>query len=453
MKSSSFSADNLLTTLKTLSASNQYYIAYSGGLDSHVLLHAIHSVRSDLDADIYALHVNHGLNKEAHKWAKHCELICKHFDIDLVQLKIEETCPKGESLEAWARNKRYALIATKVANGGVLLTAHHRDDQAETLLLQMMRGAGITGLAAMPSLINRDGMTHLRPLLNVSRKQLQDYAETHRLSWIQDSSNEDLGFDRNYYRHEILPRLQQRWPNVTETLSRAAKHQAEAMMLLEEFADLDLDACKGLSNDRLNLEQVLRLSSARQSNLIRHWLRQLALPVPSTRLMQEIVNKLIPAKIDAEPLVKWSGTEIRRFQQELYALKPLTVIDSLMNKNWLMSSPCQLDNGVLSAKLAPGFGIRPEICPEDCIQIRYRSGGEKIQVSNKEHRQDLKKLFQEASIPPWIRDRIPLLYLNDKLIAVAGAWVDASACSKNDEVSWQVSWDGMDGYMGEEKIF
>jgi tRNA(Ile)-lysidine synthase len=440
LKSSSFSADNLLANLNTLSVAGQYYVAYSGGLDSHVLLHALHSLRSELSAEIYALHVNHGIKKEAGEWVLHCEQTCKFLDIELIVLNIGESRPQGESLEAWARQKRYSLFATKLDAEDILLTAHHQDDQAETLLLQLSRGAGVKGLAAMPLLRNRDGMWHARPLLNSSREQLLEYAKLHMLQWIEDGSNNDLDIDRNFFRHEILPGLQQRWPNIAETLCRAANHQAEAMTILDESAETDLQDCLTQAENCLDIEKLLLLSPARQANSIRHWLRQLSLPIPDTKLMQEILNKLLPAKIDAEPIVRWPGTEIRRYQQHLYASEPFPVHDSEMKLDWNLNSVCELGDGVLSASLGHGLGIKTDICRDNQVQIRYRRGGEKIKLFNKKHHQELKKLFQETGIPPWIRDRIPLLYKDDKLIAVANLWIDVTACSTKDETAWQIDW-------------
>ena len=442
MKPSPFSADSLLATLNTISVSGQYYVAYSGGLDSHVLLHALHSIKSELSAEISALHVNHGINKNAGEWILHCEKTCKALEVKLMILNIEESCPQGESMEAWLRQRRYSLFATELKADDMLLTAHHQDDQAETLLLQLSRGAGVKGLAAMPLLRKRDGICHARPLLNSSREQLHEYANLHKLQWIEDESNSDPDIDRNFFRHEILPNLQQRWPNIAETLSRAAKHQAEAMMILDESAEIDYQECIARIENCLDIEKILVLSSARQANLIRHWLRRLSLPVPDTKIMQEILNKVLLAKIDAQPLVSWPGTEIRRHQQYLYASYPYTVQDNEIRLEWDMTSACEFGEGVLSASLGRGEGIKLDICPDKRIQIRYRQGGEKIRLLNKKHHQELKKLFQEAGIPPWIRDRIPLLYKDDKLIAVANLWIDVNACSMDDEIAWQIDWTG-----------
>ncbi len=430
----------MLTTLEALPVSGPYYVAYSGGLDSHVLLHTLFSIKSELSNEIHALHVNHGLHVAADDWVVHCENTCKNLKIDFTALKIEQPCPQGESREAWARQRRYQLLAAQITDDAVLLTAHHRDDQAETLLLQMTRGAGVKGLAAMPAVKRRGRLWHLRPLLDINRRQLLDYAKQHRLKWIEDDSNSDLAYDRNFFRQEILPTLAQRWPNIATTLSRVAAHQAEAMLLLDELAESDLSACIDNDRQRLNLEKISILSSARQANIIRCWLRQRDQPVPDTRKMQEILNALLPARVDASPLVSWPGVELRRYKNYLYAIAPLAEHDRDNVVNWHLETICQLSEGAISARLAKGVGIKVGVCPERKLQLRYRQGGEKIRLRHKNHRQELKKLFQERGVPPWWRDRIPLLYLDDKLIAVAGLWIDAEACSDGNEISWQIHW-------------
>jgi len=329
----------------------------------------------------------------------------------------------------------------------VLLTAHHQDDQAETLLLQMIRGAGVKGLAAMPMLKKENEVWHARPLLNTCRQQLLDYARENDLQWIEDESNINIAHDRNFLRCEILPMLRRRWPAISETLTRVSAHQADAMLLLDELAEADLLICLDQTRSKLNIEQLLKLSSARQANVIRYWLRASHLPVPNTSRMQQILGTLLQARGDASPVITWAGCDIRRYQQQLYASKPLPPHDASRCIDWKLDTPCQLGDDLLSAKLKEGGGIKQDICSNSHLQVRFRQGGEKIQLKNKRHRQELKKLFQEEEIPPWLRNRIPLLYVGDVLIAVAGLWIDAAACSSDNELSWQIDWTGLDNFV------
>jgi tRNA(Ile)-lysidine synthase len=446
LNTSPFSTERLLTTLEALSLPGPYYVAYSGGLDSHVLLHALTRLQSRIGIEIRALYVNHGLNDKADIWGTHCEKTCKNLNIIFTQLKITESCPKGESREAWARKLRYDLLKKKVGTEGTLLTAHHQDDQAETLLIQLIRGSGAQGLAAMPLIKNRTGMLHARPLLEVSRQQLLTYAKKHDLQWIEDDSNNDLSYDRNFFRKEILPMLRLRWSNVSRTLARVSAHQAEVISILDDIGEIDLLKCIGDTSVKLNTRQIMALSSARQSNVIRYWIRQANFSVPGSKKIRQILDILLPARGDTSPMVTWPGCEIRRYKEFIYVCKPILNNDNSSIVNWQMDSPCLLGDALLSARLGQGEGIKTDICPDGRVQVRYRQGGEKIQLKNKKHRQALKKLFQEKGVPPWMRGRIPLLYVGDILLAVAGLWIDVAACSKDSEISWQIEWTGLDEY-------
>ena len=447
MKSTPFTADIVLEILLGLPRSGPYYVAYSGGLDSHVLLHSLWSVKSQLSVDIHALHVNHGISDSADSWAVHCRKICNSLGISFTLLKLNKSCPDGESMEAWARRLRYQFMANEMHAKSVLLTAHHLDDQAETLLLQMIRGAGVKGLAAMPMLKKENEVWHARPFLNTCRRQLLDYAREHDLQWIEDESNINIAHDRNFLRREILPTLRQRWPAISETLTRVAAHQADAMLLLDELAEADLLICIDQSRSKLNIEQLLKFSSARQVNVIRYWLRAQHLPVPDTSRMHQILETLLQARKDASPVITWPGCDIRRYRQQLYASIQLPPHDASRCIDWKLDTPCQLGDDLLSAKLKEGEGIKQDICPDNHLQVRFRQGGEKIQLKNKRHRQELKKLFQEEEIPPWLRNRIPLLYAGDVLIAVADLWIDAAAYSNDNELSWQIDWTGLDKFV------
>ncbi len=443
MKSSLFSADYLPAFLRALPGSGPYFVAYSGGLDSHVLLHALCSVKSQLGADVHALHVNHGISTEADRWASHCENTCATLKIEYTLLKFDEVCPDGESMEAWARKLRYQLMDNEISAEGVLLTAHHQDDQAETLLLQMIRGSGVKGLASMPMIKKSGDLWHARPLLNTRSQQLLDYARGHGLQWIEDESNSNIAYDRNFLRRKILPVLQQRWPAVNRTLARAASHQADSLLLLDDLAEIDLQLCLEKHSGRLNTGQLSVLALARQANVVRYWLRHQHLPVPDTSRMQQVLDELLHAREDASPVVTWTGCEIRRYQSQLYASKPLPGHNASIQIDWTLDSPCQLGDSQLSAKLGKSPGIKASVCPNHHLQVRYRQGGERIKLGEKRCSRELKKLFQEEGIPPWLRNRIPLLYADDVLVAVADLWIDVVACSGSNESAWQIHWTGL----------
>ncbi len=404
-------------------STKRLWVAYSGGLDSHVLLHLL--AQSDLQ--LRAIHINHGLNPDADDWAEHCLKVCKTLGVVCHVVKVKVEVAARESLEAKARTARYQAIIDTIAPDDVVLTAQHADDQAETLLLQLLRGSGVAGLAAMPE--NKGWL--IRPLLRYTRAELYEYAQAANLKWIEDSSNADTRFDRNFLRHEIMPRLQQRWASVSHIISRAASHQAEANELIQDLAELDLQQCQGNKPDILNLDNLSKLSSARQSNVLRFWIKKLALPSPTTKQLQQIVSNLITAKADSQPLVSWQGAEIRRYRHNLFAMPPLP--SSTKNIKWLFPTPSpHLPLGNL--KLTQGKGLALPSGTE--LEIRFRQGGEVIRLNK--HQRVVKKLLQAAGLPPWQRKFIPIIFLENVLIAIPGIGVADGFLA--DENGWNIEW-------------
>ncbi len=406
-------------------STKRLWVAYSGGLDSHVLLHLL--AQSNLQ--LRAIHINHGLNPDADYWAEHCQNVCKALDVPCQIVKVKVEVAARESLEAKARTTRYQAILDTIAPDDVVLTAQHADDQAETLLLQLLRGSGVAGLAAMPE--NKGWL--IRPLLAYTRAELYDYAQAANLKWIEDNSNADTRFDRNFLRHEIMPRLQQRWASVSHIISRAASHQAEANELIQDLAAQDLQQCQGQTSDILNLEKLSKFSSARQKNVLRFWIKKLALPSPTTKQLQQIVSNLITAKADSQPLVSWQGAEIRRYHQHLFAMSPLPSLSSTKNIKYLFATPLpRLPLGNL--KLTQGTGLALPISTE--LEIRFRQGGEVIRLNK--HQRVVKKLLQAAGLPPWQRKFIPLIFLDNVLIAIPNIGVaDGFIAEEN---GWNIQW-------------
>ncbi len=404
-------------------STKRLWVAYSGGLDSHVLLHLL--AQSDLN--LRAIHINHGLNSDADYWAEHCQNVCKALDVPCDVIKVTVDVAARESLEAKARTVRYQAIIDAIAPDDVVLTAQHADDQAETLLLQLLRGSGVAGLAAMP----KDKGWLIRPLLAYTRAELYEYAQAANLKWIEDSSNADTRFDRNFLRHEIMPRLQQRWASVSHIISRAASHQAEANELIQDLAELDLQQCQGHTSDQLCLDSLSELSSARQSNVLRFWIKKLALPSPTTKQLQQILSNLMTAKADSQPLVSWQGAEIRRYRQHLFAMPNLPTSQNTIK--WLFLSPLpRLALGNLEVTQGKGLAL-----PNGTeLEIRFRQGGEVIRLNK--HQRVVKKLLQAAGLPPWQRQFIPLIYLKNVLIAIPGVGVADGFMTE--ENGWDIKW-------------
>ena len=429
------SSDDLLQRLQSLTADGvvqRWIVAFSGGIDSTVLLHALATSRSSIP--VLAVHVNHDLHARSDDWEEHCSAVAASFDVDFHSVRVDAETDRGGGPEAAAREARYEAFLHIVEDGDCLLSGHHEDDQAETLLLNLLRGSGPAGLAGIGA-IQRFGRGRLvRPMLGVAGPAIQEYARCHALEWIDDPTNIDTRFDRNYLRQEIMPRLADRWPAVSERLNRSAALAAEAAELLGELAEIDLAACGQPA--RLDMAAMQRLSVARQRNLLRRAVRLCGLPpMPSTRLDQA-VQEVLPAREDAQPLVSWQGGELRRYREALYLMPPLpepgTPPPELLRPGATVAAGSAL--GVLALHESGAGGIRPALA-EAGLGIRFRAGGEEIRIDD--HTRKLKKLMQEAGVLPWMRDRIPLLYAGDELVAVGDLWVSSA---HHGVPGFQVAW-------------
>ena len=422
----SFSTQSLLATLRGLPAPSSYCVALSGGLDSSVLLHALAALREELAVPVSALHVDHGLQLDSMQWGEHCLALCQSLSVPLRRVRVEVGCCKEKGLEASARAARYRVFEDELFDGQMLLSAHHRNDQAETLLLQLLRGGGAHGLAGMPLLRALGRGWLARPLLAVGRNALQAYADASGLGWIDDPSNRDIRWERNYIRHHLLPQLQQRRVGIVGVLARSAGHFAEDATLLDELAETDLAVCR--QDGGLAIPSLLALSPARQRNLIRYFLRSEGLGLPDHRRLQAIQTDLLAAASDARPLVNWPGTEIRRYRDILYAMSSLPVLPGGdWEQGWDGSGTVVLPNGLGEFRLQErrGQGLRAECLRDGAVVLRLRRGGERLQLPGQTLHHSLKHCLQQAGIPPWRRERLPLLYIDGELAQVAGLWTAA----------------------------
>ncbi|MFV1972330.1 MAG: tRNA lysidine(34) synthetase TilS [Thiohalobacterales bacterium] len=436
-----FSPDSLKQHLHSLPAVPHYWVAYSGGLDSHALLHAIAALRDTLPGDLGAVHVNHGLQAVAADWAAHCETVCRQLEVPLVGLTVDARPGAGDSPEAAARTARYAALECWLPAGHGLLTAQHRDDQAETLLLQLLRGSGVKGLAAMPAVAELGAGLLLRPLLDVSRRDLRAYAGQQRLHWVEDPSNMDTGLDRNYLRQHIVPELRQRWPAVAQTLARSAQHCAEAVRILEQVAAADVAELAGPAGDTLALDGLQALTPERRRNALRFWLQQRCGALPSTAVLSRILHDIPESRPDASPCVRWGGVEVRRYRNRLYLLRQAPVRDPDRRLAWSLSDSLELPaaGGTLHASRALGQGLRAAAISGP-VEVAFRQGGERCRPAGRHQHHSLKKLFQECGVPPWERPGIPLIYVNNELAAVAGFWVCEPFCAAPGEPGFAIEW-------------
>lgn len=417
----------LSSILKTLQSYpyRSYVLAYSGGLDSHVLLHALAELKNTHQLDnIRAIHIDHGLQKESALWSQHCEKTANALNIPCEIIRLNLQINEGDSIESVAREARYRALESVLQPNEILLTAHHQDDQAETVLLQLFRGAGVNGLAAMPESKAFAQSLLVRPLLEFSRQQIREYAEQHQLDYIDDPSNFDTDFDRNFLRHKVIPLLQTRWQGIHKNLNRVARLQAEAKYLLESSLQADLELLLD-SNKALSINDLLPFDEVKQKAIIRLWLKQLGFKMPSEIKLKHIISDVIHAKQDASPCVDWDNVEIRRFQNRLYAVEKLANFDATAIIPWDTNQPLKI-TGIGKTLKPEQLGKWQDACQQsDQVTVRFRQGGERIRLHGHQQTASLKNLMQAANIPPWERKRIPLIYLENKLIMVYPYWSSA----------------------------
>ncbi len=418
-------------------------IAYSGGLDSTVLLHALIKTRGP--ARLRAVHVDHGLHPDSARWAESCRIQCAQWGIECAILTVNIEQPPGSSLEAQARAARYAAIARERRNDECVVTAHHQQDQLETVLLALMRGAGVPGLAGMPAAIERYGMPLLRPLLDISRAELLAAAEQQGLQWLDDPSNTDVSYDRNYLRHRVSPALEERWPAAARAATRSARLLAEAMHVLDEVAAEDIQGA--LHGHCLRVSSLQHLSAGRRSNAFRRVCRLLGLPLPSEAQLNEALQALLGSRTDAMPLAAWPGARIRRYRDGLWFYSadadpgehPTSVAELL----WEPQELLQLGSGRGTLSLIEHAGSGISIGPvSGILRVRFRQGGEQLRPAPGARRRYLKKLLQEHNVLPWMRCHIPLIYLDDELLAVGDLWINADHPAVVSTGGHRIRWSG-----------
>ena len=419
-------------------AARRYLAAYSGGVDSHVLLHLMHRWHElHPDVPLLALHVHHGMHPEADAWQAHCATVCADLGIPLVTRQVDVDVSEGGP-EAAARAARYAAFAALMEPGDVLLLAHHRRDQAETLLLQLLRGAGVDGLAAMPGVRDWGSGQMLRPLRGWDRARIRDYAHRYGLRWIEDPANDSLAFDRNFLRHTVLPGLRERWPGTDLLLARSAGHLAEAGELLRERAEEDWQVARG-PDDTLSVRVLAGLSPARQRNLLRHWIGRIhGLALPDHRHLARLQHDVLGAAPDAMPRVCWAGVEVRRYRDRLYAGPRLVAHDPRRIYAWPATNELVLPSLPARLRRTPvaGAGIAAAAVEDAPLSIRFRAGGERCRPAGRGHHHALKKLYQEWGVPPWLRDRVPLVYVGEELAQVVGFCTCAPFAAAAGEAAW-----------------
>ena len=407
-------------------------IAISGGIDSMVLLEAMARVAADRPLRISAIHVHHGLSPNAEHWARFCGEQCAARGVPLTVHRLHLARKPGQSLEALARAGRREYFMSREVD--VIALAHHADDQAETVLLQLLRGAGPRGLSAMPAFA-RGFPALLRPLLSLTRETLVAYAKHRGLDWIEDESNADTRHRRNLLRHEIAPRLAAGFGGYPATLVRAASHQAEASVLLDELAALDADG----AIDRLGLDRahLAGLSNARAANLLRWFLRREGLRPPTDARLADVLRQLRSASGDARTRIAHDGAEIGCYRGRVVVHAPTVAPFAVP---WQGAPEIQLLGGVLAFEPVDGEGIASARLARAPVTVRSRAGGERIRLATNRPRHVVKKLLQRAGLTVWQRQALPLVWCGDELVAIPGVGVDVAFQADAGEKGWRVTW-------------
>jgi len=413
-------------------------VAFSGGVDSSALLHAAAELaRRNTRLALRAIHVEHGLQGASLDWARRCESTCAGLGVQLDVLRLALELRKGESVEAEARRARYAALAEAMSPGECLLTAHHADDQLETVLLQLFRGAGARGLSGMPRSALLGEAIHLRPLLDVEREALVDYARAAGLDWIEDPMNAETRYDRSWLRHHVLPSIRERWPSVAHTVGRSAMHLAQAERLNADLARLDVAML--VDDGRLEVAGLLSLPRDRQVNLLRWWMAARGLGVPSTARLESVLRDVAAARDDAQPVVTWRDGEVRRYRGRLYAMRPLP---DPATGNWLLVPGEQTripGCGSLSLTEAQGPGLSIERFPGP-FRVRLSGAPQVAGGTGRDEYKLVRNVVERARLEPWLRRRVPLVFAELRLLAVGDLWLDEGAVARAGERSLKIAW-------------
>ncbi len=415
-------------------------VALSGGADSAALLCALHTEKFR-QLPLRAVHIDHGLQAAAAALRGAAQALCDRLEVPLSVLSVHVEVSEGDSIEAAAREARYAALAAELGDSECLLTAHHREDQAETVLLQALRGAGLKGMAAMPGCRPFGKGWHARPLLDMAQGELLEWGAQFSGCTAPDPMNADLRFDRSYLRLQLWPLVTARWPGAGAALSRVARHMAQAQELMDLTGQEDL--AKLRDGDALSITGLRVLSPAKRSNAVRLWLAEAGVELPSTARLEEALRQVLRADEDHVPGIVWSGHAMRRYRQRLFltAAQPPRMLEPLP---WRLrpATPLRLGEHLGSMSLAPQLGGLDPRCLPDVLQVRRREGGETLRPAPLAKTQTVQHLCQRLGVLPWMRDALPFVFAGNDLVAVGDLWQEARFCAPAREPGLRIAWAG-----------
>ena len=431
--------NELITNEIASLAVTKFSIALSGGVDSMVLLDLLSKAKGSND-EVRAIHINHNLHESSEEWVDFVKETCEKYKLPLI---IESINPKQEGfgLEADARDQRYKKFKEIILDNECLLTAHHLDDQTETILYRIFRGTGLDGLRSIRKKAKFGKGLLCRPLINVPREAIEQYAKLNNIKWIEDPSNKNIDFDRNYLRNNIIPSIKKRWPKAQRTIPRLSSLAENNQKLLHELAKEDIGPIERFNV--LDLGILSNKSALRINNIFRFMILKNNMGIPSLKVLENGIETLINAKSDS-PIVSWDGCSIRRYKNTLYFFNPDLKRDEIrpLKMKWFIDETINLggNRGSIQARFIKGEGIALNKCPKS-LEIKYRKGGEQIKPSGHNITKSLKNLFQENNVLPWVRDQIPLVYLDEDLISVGDLWFNQDYKAKEQEDGFLISWD------------
>lgn len=446
-KRDAFSAARLRSLLQAeiadpLAAS--YCVAFSGGADSTALLAALAELAVPRNGGaLRAIHIDHGLNPGSAEWVKSARATCAELGVPCTVERVRVADSDGESIEAAAREARYEALAGALAPAECLLTAHHVDDQLETVLLQLARGAGVAGFAAMPASARLGAGRHLRPLLGVTHEALVAYLTKRGLRWTEDPMNADPRFDRGFLRTAVIPALRARWPSIAVNAARSARHMAEAQRTLDAAAERDW--ARARDGDRLDLAGLAGFDAGRAANLVRYWIRRQGRPLPSTANLERLLAMMTGAADDATPRVRWPGADVRRYRGRLYIAAPHErQAPGEMAWRWAREPALELGAGLGSLRMVDGRGAVPlarDRLPTT-LTVKQGGAGESLRPASGARQRTLRNLFQERGVVPWVRGSVPFVYAGRELVAVGNLWTDARWQASDGAPAVHIEWSG-----------
>ena len=432
----SFGSETIAGFVARYLAETRFIVAFSGGADSLALLHAFTAVRARGHApNLRAIHVDHHLHPDSTRWARHCMEICHRLSVELAVLDADT----ARSDEGAARAVRYRAFERTLASGDVLCTAHSEDDHVETVLLNLLRGAGPRGLAGIPHERHLGEGIVARPVRGVARAALRAYARETGLAVIQDPANEDQRFARVLLRRRVVPVLEARWPGMRGKLAQAAELGRESAELLDALAAIDLDPAGGIGGASLDAATVAALDPARRRNAIAGWLRARGIASPGSRRLEQIAREVIEARADAMPCVRIGDIEIRRFRGRLHLVPRERPFSAPAARRWRIPEPLAFDHGDLACERCPDGGLDDGLRDMEIV-VRFRGEDAAWMRPMGVRGHALKKRFQSLDIPPWERGRIPLVHAGGTLAAIGSAWIDPRLTAAPGTPGWRVVW-------------